>query len=449
MRQTWTMALVCAALLATPLLATADEALDGAVSGAEAKEAEFPISVGGDFFTRFETRRNYPILKAVTSPEDFFRYRARMILRTAHLEVAEGLTLQAVMAPQAAGFLGVGGDDLVDASLGLHEGYVSLAAPGFRLDAGRFEMAYGDQLVIGPVGWHHLGRAFDGLRAHGEFGDKGPWLDVFATILTEGFMAAPQAGDDFGAGDTWFLGAYAGLGPLLGEAFNLDVYLFARLVPEYDENAVKAAATNEITLGARHTGLVADKVLDYRVEAGVQLGKRGPAMQQTPAAAGAAFAPPAAGNVDVLAFQVDAEVGLGFLENRALRIAIEGLFASGDDAGTTDKDEGWFQLFPTAHKWLGYMDFIGGRTNVAGAVLHVAYAPIPVFTISLDGHMFFRPEKTATTEDGYQGTEIDFGLLWKPGKIFGVRAAYDIFLADSKVSDDLLHFVELELRATF
>ena len=413
------------------------------------------LELGGDFFTRFETRRNYASPGATIPAEDFFRYRAMMALRTTKLEISPDFHLQATLAPQAGGFLGVGGDDLVDAALGLHQGYIALFAPGFRLDAGRFEMTYGDELVIGTVGWHHLGRAFDGIRAHGEFSEKGPWLDVFATVLTEGFMAAPQAGDDFGRGDTWFLGAYAGLGPLLGEAFNLDFYVFARLVPEYAENGLEADATNEITIGARHTGLVADKLIDYRVEGGVQLGKRGPAMIQTPAAAGAAFAPAAPDNVDVLAFQGDGEIGFGFLDNRAFRVGLEGFFASGNDGTTADKDEGWNQLFPTAHKWLGVMDFIGGRTNIAGGALHLAYSPLPVLKIGLDGHIFLRPQEAknaagaVTTPDGYQGTELDLGILWKPGKIFGLRVGYDLFLPDDKVSPDLLHFAEVEIRAKF
>lgn len=428
------LAAVCAALLWTPVGAVAEVAetvggVDVDSAGAESgADAEFPIQIGGDFFTRFETRRNYASPGVTISAEDYFRYRAKMILKTAHLEVAKGFTLQAVMAPQTGGFLGVGGDDLVDAVLGLHEGYVALAAPGFRFDFGRFEMSYGDELVIGTVAWHHLGRAFDGLRAHAEFGDKGPWLDVFVTMLIEGFTSTPQVGEDFGAGDSYFLGAYAGLGPLLGEGFDLDLYLFARLAPETTEAGATIKETTEMTFGARHKGLVADKLLDYRVEAGVQVGRRG--------------------GVDALGFHGNAEIGLGFLENRAFRVAVEGLFASGDDGGTADKDEGWFQLFPTAHKWLGYSDFIGPRTNIAGAVLHVAYAPIPVLKIMLDGHMFFRPEK-GKTEDGYQGTEIDLGILWKPGKIFGLRCGYALFLPDSDVSDDLLHFAELELRATF
>jgi hypothetical protein len=417
----WTAAVVAASLWCAPTIAQAEPA---AAAKAEAKEAQFPIEVGGLFFTRWETRRNYAVV-STAGAEDLFRWRAELIVKTRELEVADGFGLVAVFAPQFGGFFHVGGDDLADPTLGLHQGYVSLLADGFRLDAGRFEMAYGDELVIGPVGWHHIGRAFDGLRAHGEFGKGLPWLDVFVTVLKEGFVEAPDD-DDFAAGDEYFLGTYLGLGPVLGDPYQLDFYVLARLAPEAEVTGGGIAETNEVTLGARTTGLAG--VFDWRAEAGVQLGKRNDA--------------------DLLAWQADAELGFGFLEGRAFRVSLEGFIASGDDPTTADA-EGWFQLYPTAHKWLGYMDFIGPRTNVAGGVLHVGWSVIPQVRIMVDAHTFFRPEKTAAGLDGYTGTEIDTGILWKPGKILGIRCGYDIFLPDSDVSDELLHFVELELRAQF
>jgi hypothetical protein len=41
---------------------------------------------------------------------------------------------------------------------------------------------------------------------------------------------------------------------------------------------------------------------------------------------------------------------------KPFRIGVEGLVASGDDLSTPDRDEGWNELYPTTHKWLGLMD---------------------------------------------------------------------------------------------
>lgn len=52
-------------------------------------------------------------------------------------------------------------------NLDLHQGYMKLNKL-FNLDwtiqAGRFEMNYGTERFIGPVGWHYIGRSFDGIR---------------------------------------------------------------------------------------------------------------------------------------------------------------------------------------------------------------------------------------------------------------------------------------------
>lgn len=52
-------------------------------------------------------------------------------------------------------------------NIDLHQGFVKLYKP-FNLDlnvqAGRFEVAYGTERFFGAVGWHYVGRSFDGVR---------------------------------------------------------------------------------------------------------------------------------------------------------------------------------------------------------------------------------------------------------------------------------------------
>jgi Alginate export len=52
-------------------------------------------------------------------------------------------------------------------NLDLHQGYVKLNNLfdwNWTVQAGRFEMKYGTERFIGPVGWHYIGRSFDGIR---------------------------------------------------------------------------------------------------------------------------------------------------------------------------------------------------------------------------------------------------------------------------------------------
>ncbi len=52
-------------------------------------------------------------------------------------------------------------------NLDLHQGYVKLNNLfnwNWTIQAGRFEINYGTERFIGPVGWHYIGRSFDGIR---------------------------------------------------------------------------------------------------------------------------------------------------------------------------------------------------------------------------------------------------------------------------------------------
>lgn len=52
-------------------------------------------------------------------------------------------------------------------NLDLHQGYITLIKPfnfDLNVQAGRFEVAYGTERFFGAVGWHYVGRSFDGVR---------------------------------------------------------------------------------------------------------------------------------------------------------------------------------------------------------------------------------------------------------------------------------------------
>ncbi len=52
-------------------------------------------------------------------------------------------------------------------NLDLHQGYVKLNNLfdwNWSLQAGRFEVSYGTERFFGAVGWHFVGRSFDGVR---------------------------------------------------------------------------------------------------------------------------------------------------------------------------------------------------------------------------------------------------------------------------------------------
>ncbi|MEM1418119.1 MAG: hypothetical protein AAGH15_24705, partial [Myxococcota bacterium] len=186
--------------------------------------AERWVAPVANVWTRFELRRGYDDL-ALNGParlardQDAFYYRAAFGFVTRPLEVSDGLAVSLKVLPQSSGVWQAGGDTLTNASLDLQEGYFSLhvGTDCFRLDLGRKEIAYGDHLIIGSVPWHQTGRTFDG--AFGRFSLRnGAYVDAFFTVILEGLLRSEVAPSEaFGAGDGYFAGVYAGLGPLLAD----------------------------------------------------------------------------------------------------------------------------------------------------------------------------------------------------------------------------------------
>ncbi|MCA9575899.1 MAG: alginate export family protein [Polyangiales bacterium] len=371
----------------------------------------FPLGVTASVFTRPELRAGYDRIGQADT--DFVRYRFRLGLALTPVDLGR-VRVGGRFVPQAAGFWSSGGT-LTDPALGIHEAVLLLGTDHLDVEVGRFEMSYGEELVIGPVGWHQVGRAFDGARLHAKLGSDGAFLDVFGTQLVENLDT------NFAAGDVIFMGAYAGLGPLLGETLQLDVYALELLLAENPDPdpTLSTPRRHVTTLGSRvvHRG----DTLDLRAEVGVQISGSD-------------------GGDPLIGYQADVEVGarLG-----RVRLSAEALIASGANG---DNVAAWNQLFPTAHKFLGVADIMGGRSNVISGILHGRVSLTDSAWASLDVHLFARPEAA----ERFQGAEADLGVGWTIGRGLTLRGNYSIFVPaeDAFSTREPAHFAELELRYT-
>lgn len=429
------------------------------------KPAWSPVFTGS-FFTRYELRSGFDDLGLSTNRARFQEgdamfYRARFGIGTGLFEVAPKLKVGLQFTPQATGTFGSLPNTVTDLNLNLHEGYGRVQGQYVRVDAGRFELNYGDALIIGNLDWNEVGRTFDGLRARIATSPTSAWVDIFATQIREGRPDSTRISD----GDVYFLGAYGAFGPAITKGLDLDFYALTRIWGDQKNTRVVAANPTptyrkqnaaEATFGLRAKQKLG--MLDYRLETGLQAGSRPGA-----APAATATAPvPEVENVKVLAYHADAEVGVSFAKDK-LRAGVEGLIASGDKASSR-KNEGFDELFPTAHKFLGLSDaFVQGgikRTNVASGVLHLTAMPTKMLTLQVDGHIFSRLEKSAATNnhEGFAGGELDVGAVVLLGKGLKLRGTYAIFIPDSGIYRDVLpvpalaksadpvQFAELELR---
>ncbi len=425
----------------------AAQAEQAALVDAPSKQASLtPLTLSTSTFSRFEYREGYDDLgvsRGRFTEGDAVVFRARLGIRTNPLPIADGSDVLVQFSPQASGVWGITGTTS-EINLGIYEGYVLFRSQRLEVELGRFKMNYGDSLIIGDLDWHQAGRAFDGLRAHYKM--KRGYLDLFFTQVAAG---GPDAGPKLFAGDDVFWGAYLGIGEYLGAQLDLDAY-FLGLSNFAQQGLVDAETGASYAMDSAHlftAGLRAKQKMgffDYRLEGDVQFGR---SIQAPPPG----FSGDHVDATQALAYQADVE--FGFMISNSTRLAIGAVLASGDDPAT-DENEGFNELYPTGHKFLGLMDVIGSRTNVGSTNLKVTQNLGTSLKAQLDAHVFTRLEDGglgSVSGAGLAGTEIDTQLGYMLGKYASVRGLYGLFIPASGhyASDDLAHYVEVEAGVRF
>ncbi|RMF58421.1 MAG: hypothetical protein D6743_17695, partial [Calditrichaeota bacterium] len=292
------------------------------------------------------------------------------------------------------------------ANLELHQGYFqirNLWNHPISLRAGRQELVYGNERMIGAVGFSNVGRSFDGFKL--SFGRKNR-LDLFYTIINESNqpVAGPAtpatvAGRD--DNDNRFFGAYYEYRQK--PQYKLDVYGLYELdlrqtVPGEDD-------LRRVTLGTYSKGKLSTLV-DFESELALQFGKRR--------------------GQDVLAFMLTGSVGYTFQTGRKPAVRLGYDFLSGMDAGDTDY-KAFATPFPTNHKFYGLMDyFINIPLNTGGQGLQdfMVKAKVPVadkWVLNAHYHNF----RAAKGPEKDFGNELDLLLKYKYNRV----ASFEFVLA--------------------
>jgi hypothetical protein len=282
------------------------------------------------------------------------------------------------------------------------------ASKAATLQAGRMTLAYGDQRVLGSVGWSQVGRSWDGVRLKSTLSKKAK-VDVFVAKFADGSASGAAPDDEFD-GDGFLYGAYAKLKDVGLD--KLDLYALGNVVLDTGADEL-ANPTDTYTLGVRAVKDFGPASLN--AETAYQLGsvcarEGGACTDKTN---------------DVNAYFVDAEVGVK--AGKQLKLFVGGGMASGDDP-TTPEVEGYNHLYPTAHKFLGLTDVIGARTNVTegrlGGVFKLKHA-----SIRQSFHYFSRIEPKSTA----LGLESNTIVNVKVDDGFSVQAGYGLFVPDEGI----------------
>jgi hypothetical protein len=122
------------------------------------------------------------------------------------------------------------------------QAFVDLHTGKFKIIAGRQELRYGDERLLGISNWTNTSRTFDGFL--GRFGDKNR-LDLFSTSVV---VIHPTSLDKHGAGLT-FHGAVATI-TTWAPHIVLQPFVFVRALPRVESQQSIFGTETEVTAGA-------------------------------------------------------------------------------------------------------------------------------------------------------------------------------------------------------
>lgn len=353
-----------------------------------------------------------------TDNQDVLSMRSRLGLALDSAQIDALVQLQ-----HAANWGATGGDELTDPGLGIHQVFVTWSpSDWWWLQAGRFEVAYGDERVIGAVGWHQVGRAWDGVRTGFGFADD-IGLDLLALFYQDGFLTAASGYEGKVLEDDSFLtGAYFHSKKLSKFVTDVDVYALADL--QIDQLGDSPQRQTLGTFGSRVRVEVepAALVVEGAYQAGARCVPVAPVDDRLPPTLDCE-----ADTVAVSAGFVDSEltVKLGPVT------PFVGFGVATGNNPDTEKNEAYFHMYPTAHKFLGLMDLIGPRSNVREARVG-ATLKAEDFTLRESIHHFATMQPNDTTV----GIEADTTIGYKIVDMLSVEAGHAVFVPFDGVATD-------------
>ncbi len=333
--------------------------------------------------------------------------------------------------------MGAEGDDNFD----LRQAYVQVGPKSVNLTLGRQTLAYGDERLVGIGEWNNFTTTWDAIRV--QVVQPKFSVDLFAGSIVNIYRDSINLSDLFNGSETHrdqiFSGVYASTSVVDFQVMDFYAFVLDQDVPNPTAPAITSPATftglsgkrtDFVTLGARIKG--DPKKLhgwDYEGEFAFQTGE--------------------VADLDLTAFA--AHVGAGYVFQSAWkpRLFVEYNYASGDDDPTDSNIETFQNLFPSNHKFYGYMDLFSWQ-NLHNPALSFRAQPTKQLTVEAAAHAFW----LATTDDAwyrangvtkvrpitpsansYVGSEIDLVATYKPAKFLTLLAGYSHFFAGDYLHD--------------
>jgi hypothetical protein len=358
--------------------------------------------------------------------------------------------------PDDPGFFGSEGDQYFS----LRQANVTIAnykEKPYGVTLGRQELSYGDERLIGAFDWNNIGRVFDGVRARYQ---QPQWnIEGFAVMPVSQYTAHFDVPDT----EDRFFGAYYQTSYIPKQITEL--YAFFRNKTSIDSGfptggfnlgtdkagiQVGTQAGDYTTIGSRIKS-VPGKLgpWDYGMEIAGQLGTLISNSSDT-------NVPDATtSRKDLRAWAAHVMGGYTFPGKERPRLGVEYNYASGDSDPADGTSESFQNLFPTNHKFYGFMDVFAWR-NMHNAR---AQANITLFTklaLQADYHAFwiadgsdawFRANATTPVRgvgtgaarrdiaDKFAGQELDLTFTYPVAKWWRLHGGYSHFFAGDYLHD--------------
>lgn len=267
---------------------------------------------------------------------------------------------------------------------------------GWRVRAGRQELIFGEQRLVGSSAWGNVGRTFDALRVGYQSGTKR--FDWFASSVVK-----PVSGQfDHWATNNKFSGFY---GSLEIHKATVEPYWLWKSNSHVRDELGAWGDLDIYTWGVRTVGHLPRR-FDYNVETAFQTGH----------AAGDAVR--AWGGHWVLGYTVSDD-------DRAPRLLFEYNYATGDRNPGDGKQGTFDSLYPSSHDKWGLADRVGWR-NIHDVVGGAVWKPNRQMRFGFNYHAFWLADlhdafysqqgtviaRNSKASSGRIGDEIDLQFLW-------------------------------------
>ena len=300
------------------------------------------------------------------------------------------------------------------------------------LKAGRQEMIYGDERLLGNSDWSNVPRMFDAAKLRYE--RPGLWVDAFVSrvvVVNDHDIDRPDWHD-------WFSGIY-GSTTMLCPYQNTEFYVLGR-----DSSKGASVSPRDIaTLGTRWKSIPGKLgAWDYEVEAMGQFGS-----------INSGGATPK--RLSQMAYAIHLDGGYTFKETWSKpRLDLEYNYSPGDSDSKDNNSNTIDPLFPTNHKFYGLVDIMSWR-NAHNLRMGSSIKPIDKLTVSADyqfywladTHDFFYPQSGAGRSGNgyginpnytpYIGSELDIQASYAFKSWAAFRAGYGHFFAGSYIRQSL------------